>query len=447
MPLENTAHQITQSPGQKPRAADIAKSLKDADSPMDFIRANLRQPEQAPPAIDPQAISQQVQAERAQAPAEPHPATTAQAAPAPKAEPAKPLSDDIDLDLDAGSKQAAPVTPEPEAPKQVEPESGPAVSLSAMRKQLNETKTVLKAKDDELAAARARIHEFESGQALPKIVEDLEQQVQTLSRYEKLHNLKSSKEYQDTYVKPMDAMRGRLKEIGTSYQIPDDVLEEGMNIRNERELNEFLTEHFDQIAGAEVKSLITNLREVQKAASQAEKEPAAVLERLQAEGKRAREAETLVRRSKIAQTSKDAWADSLIEIRQQGKAQELIADPNNPERTRTVVTPIVQAAAKEYSSIMRALMDAGLSDIPKEVAFAMARMVQLAHASAISIDSRNAAIEHAERIEQNSRRTNPMVRPPMGATGAPYTPPAAPAPTSPANAADQLLSSIMPRYR
>ena len=110
------------------------------------------------------------------------------------------------------------------------------------------------------------------------------------------------------------------------------------------------------------------------------------------------------------------WVDSLVKIKEEGTALELIHKPGDSEYNSKYVDPIIKKAAVEYGKLVTLLSENGLERLPKDLAFAISRMCQLAHASAVAVHTRNDAVKHIEELEGNVQRTTNYIRPQLGAT-------------------------------
>jgi hypothetical protein len=122
--------------------------------------------------------------------------------------------------------------------------------------------------------------------------------------------------------------------------------------------------------------------------------------------------------------------------------QEGDVDHNNK-----VVKPIVEAAASEYGKLVKELVANGLEELLKPLASALSRLCQLAHASAVAIDSRERAISMAEELQTNTQRTNRYARPSVsGKVGSGKTSQnGTGGPSSPMEAAESILRQIRGR--
>ena len=140
--------------------------------------------------------------------------------------------------------------------------------------------------------------------------------------------------------------------------------------------------------------------------------------------------------------------DSLRKIQEEGNVPELIERESDPEYNKKVVTPIRDAAAKEYGKMIKDLADHGLEDLPQPLAFALARMVHLAHASAVSLDRARAAEKELAEVTSNMKRTTNYIRPlRMNGSGNGTAGEQVYQPQSPKEAGQMLVNSVLRNKR
>ena len=104
----------------------------------------------------------------------------------------------------------------------------------------------------------------------------------------------------------------------------------------------------------------------------------------------------------------------------------------------------MRKAASEYGKIVTMLAENGLEHLPKDLAKALARMVQLAHASAIAIETRAAAERELNEISENNTRNTRYIRPSIGG-GVGSNGVTSSKPKNLSDAVDQLVSKVISR--
>lgn len=415
-----------------PSAQEILSRFKTADSPLEFIKANL-EATKPPLSVDPPQVIKEVETKRAdEAKVE-----------AEKKEDAS-LSE-MKLDLPLEVSKTSDVKGEEALKDETleEPKDDKEENFKNLRKKLHETTTTLRDREREAEALKTRITKYETGEELPEVLRVKEERIRELEKYEKLHALKLSPAYRETFIKPIEGIKSRLSQIAKDYEIPPEILTEAIDITNVRELNTFLSNHFDDVGALEAKQLISEAQKIKTQALAAEKEPSNVLTEIEESYKTFEAQKRAKANSVISETSKEAWIDSLIRIKDEGKIQELISKEDDPEHNKRFVEPVLQAAATEYGKLIRTLAENGLEKLPKDLAFALARMVHLAHASAVSIESRHAAEIAKEELERNVRRTTSYLRPTVGTSSHGNTQGESPRPTSPQDAAKMLVNTVL----
>lgn len=291
-------------------------------------------------------------------------------------------------------------------------------------------------------AAELKNKEYEEGAHIPTVLQEKENEIARLSTYEKLHSLKTSKEYKQKFVEPMNALTTQLEQIAKDYEVPENVLAQALDITNKRDLNHFLSSHFDEAGTGEVRQLFDKIKNIQTEAKAAELQPARVLQELRDESAAIETQQTAIRYGKISEKAKHAWVKSLTKIRQEGKFPELISRETDPVHTAHMQR-IVSSAATEYSKAVRVLAQNGLQELPDDVAEMLSNLTLLAHSSAINAQSRDRYAEEAERLQQENANINQYIRPVPGrGTTQGGTPEAKAKPISNEQAAAQALRKV-----
>lgn len=320
----------------------------------------------------------------------------------------------------------------------------PAESLSDLRKSWQEEKKRAKALEEEKTKLAKKVEEYDTGIAVPEVLKKKDEEIQRLSTYEKLHNLKGSQAYRSKFIEPMNGHYERLKAIAKDYGLPDDVINKASKLTNRAELNRFLSSHFDEIGALEVKQIVGDIQKLESEARAAEREPEQALTSMQEEHNKILQAQESKRVETISTKTKNAWVSALSEIKQEGKAKELIMQDGNTEHNEKIVKVILEKASTEYGKIIRLLGEQGIKDIPEPAAHALAKMTLLAHASALAIHTRDAMQAEYEKIVKNIQRDSLHERPPIGASGVTGngTPPPKAKSMTKEEAADSVLSKI-----
>jgi len=311
-------------------------------------------------------------------------------------------------------KSAAPVLTD-EEPEEIKELVDPsAENFKKVRTIVKETKKKAK----ELEAKNKELEDKLKTHVSMDVLVEKDREIQELSKYQKLHDLKGSTEYQEKYVAPISEKHQKLKEMFKDYGVPeediDEVVKRGTSLTNTAQLNHFLADHFgDQLGANEAKALITGIRTLETEAREAEKAPESVLQSLREHNAQLNQQREVQRREEISTAARSAWEESVLEIRQEGQIKELIHRDDDPEFNENYPEKLLKQAATEYGKLITEMAKDGAKP-SKAVARALARMTLLSQTAGVAIVTRNRAMEEAETLTRNATRTNGLFRPTIG---------------------------------
>lgn len=411
-------------------AAELKKDGMSADSLHRLAIANN------PKIFDPQVVSNQAAA-AIQTPA---PAVETPLPPTPKQEAPKIEPQFFD------EKKEVPEAPlqdsvQVSAEQEEEVSDPSAENFKKLRETFKETKKAKK----ELEAKAREYEEKLKTYVPPEVLQEKEAKIQELSRWEKLHNLKSSKEYQEKYIKPLNAETQKFKDLLKDYGVPEDSLDSvakrAVLFNNRAELNNFLADTFgDQLGASEARGLIDNIRRHEGEARAAEQEPQKVLETLQESQAKLSQQREAARREQIVNTARSAWEETMAAIIKEGEVKELIPRADDPEFNETFAFKLQKQAAAEYGKVITEMAKEGTTPT-KELAKALAKMTALSQVAGVSIVTRNRAMERADEVTRNAERDAGLYRPNVGG-GVASRAPADQGPSQPLDPEKSLMSEI-----
>lgn len=285
-PTQNFAQrQVTPAvPGEQTPNSGLVKgdnvlaTMRDAESPLDFIKSNLRANSQAPqPAnpkppvqedINPQKMAEEAATKSAES-------GTAQAPSIPAHKPALPVEAKPDASLPAETKKADPLENVDYTGAELPGDEGDDIpdvpnvavkeNFKKLRTKVRETAKTLTETTEKLTKAEKDLENYKTGAVAPDLILEKEAEIGRLSKYEKLFNFKGSKEYQRKYGDPLKGVHEKIKNIATDYNVPTEVIEQGLKLKG-AELDDFLSDHFTQLSALEVKQLVTQSQGIEDAA-------------------------------------------------------------------------------------------------------------------------------------------------------------------------------------
>jgi len=274
-----------------------------------------------------------------------------------------------------------------------------------------ELKKTAKQLEEEKLRYAAEIEEMKAGLVIPEQVQSLTSRIQELEPYEKIYALKNSPAYVEQVTKPMNEEIAVLRTLETDYKLPQGVLQRVMDTENVAEQNRILGQYFDGLGADAAKKAISNMRRIQAKAIEAEKEPAKTLQQMEEDNKRFLQTRRATQRQSVANTSREAWLESLSGLRKEGKYTELNYMEGHDKHNEEVVKPLITRASQEYGRMVRELAENGLETLPKEVATGLAQAVQIKHQGLIAIAERDALRAELDSLKQSINRSNTINRP------------------------------------
>lgn len=393
------------SPQPSANSPEVAFKVAEGDSPMDFITKNLRRPAEPAPAATPQPVA-----------SEPPKETTPE-----------PTFNPPDLPIEPPKEP----NPKPPEPKKEEPLAEPLVepdkdknllsktfpkekgdSVKDLRRKTQELETTLSEKDQTLKETQEKLSKYESGEAVPEVVQQLNDRIAELEHFEKLHSFRTSKEYHEKFAKPVDELRARAVKLAEEYEVDPAILAEAYNLQNKKDLNVFLRQHFDDVGAMEVRDVLLNIKNLQVEAESAIKEPAKKLEEIILENRKRDQVKQTERVNVINSNAREGWVSALTELRASGKYPEIVltGDPNHDKISR----PLLNEASSEVGKFVKAMGMHGLSDLPIDAAKILSKMALLARIADVAAAERDMHYRRAEEIKANSERVSTLSRPALG---------------------------------
>lgn len=287
-------------------------------------------------------------------------------------------------------------------------------NFKRLRDSYRETKKALKEREKEAENVRQKIQKYESGEELPEAVKDLKAAAERGAFYEKLHSLRTSREYRDKFIIPLEERKAELKTMATAYGIPENIILQATKFQNVAELNRFLSSHFDDVGALEAKEVILDIQSIQKDAIAAEREPAQMFEKLQQESATMYAAEAARRRENINTLARSSWGVALDKIRTDGKAEELIYREGDSRHNEEIVKPFLETASKNFATEMKALIAAGVGELPEQVVTAIAHRHLLAVVSSSALITRRTVLDEMGKLNNGIKSLQGYIKPPLG---------------------------------
>lgn len=293
-------------------------------------------------------------------------------------------------------------------------QQSPADSIKNLRRIVNDHKDLLRSRDEELEQVRQELSKYQTGEAVPDVIQELNQKLDEAEKYRKIVDLKSSREYQSSFVKPMREMYSSLMEYAKEYGLDQQTVNQLVNTENSAQINQILSRKVDPIGGIEVKKLVMDMHALKRKANEAEADPANSLERLVTEAANAREDAHRVSTDNLISASKQAWTDVSARIHSDGVFVEMITRDDDPDFNEKWAKPLQKHASTEYGKMIKMLAEHGLTNPPKELLQTLSWYAQLAAVAPTLAKTRNELLAEIDNREKSVKRNSQFIRPKLG---------------------------------
>lgn len=304
------------------------------------------------------------------------------------------------------------------------------IAKKAVKENFNKIRNYAKTKKDlakeletKLTETTGKLEAYEKGEILPEVFKSTQERISHLEKFEKIHDLKSSPEWIREVATPLDNLSDELTDLAEDYNVNTESITAALSIRNARERNEHFAKLFkkedgtiDQLGVDDAKDILDRMDSLHKRARDLEQEPVAALDRLKVEHKTAIERERVRRNRAINEDSKAAWQESIVELREEGSAANMLIKNGDREYVEKNVKPMWGKAALEYGRLINELTSSGLTDLKPETAKGLAKLVIKAYNSALSDVLAGTALDELETTIKGAQRINNLIRPQTGAS-------------------------------
>jgi len=364
-------------------------------------------------------------------PVQPKPTEPKQEMTPPASVPSEPVVEDYDINPKKEVKPVEVETPKDTIPKEylpddptdeidqlMDPKGTTGENFKKLRTKLKAVNSEKNQFKTELENLRQKVADYETGLAVPEITAEQTRRIEELEIYEKLYNFKASPVYKKNFVEPITQEQTKLAELANEYGVGVEVLNAAFAATTTAETNRILSQHFtDDVGALEAKSIIKNIKKIQSDALEAEKEPAQSLARMQQENDRILAEQRAKANDSIVHTSKEGWSESLLTLREDTRFPEIVYREGDSEHNDKYVRPILTRAGQEYGKFVRVLAEHGLTELPKEVSIALARMTKLAHLSAVKAVENEHLRNRVAELESKLTTKHSVNRPGVNGTG------------------------------
>jgi hypothetical protein len=251
-------------------------------------------------------------------------------------------------------------------------------ALKASNFRVSELETELKAKEEELK-------KLDSVSELEAQLQEANSKLEKLQKYEDIIGLYGTEGFKEEYYDRVDTIKSDIMDIAKDYGVEDSVIDQAIQITNQRQLNEFLGQYFDVYSVQDIRKNIKEIQNILEAREDAENNPVKTREYLLANFAKKKDAMDKQARENIKLASMSAWTEMSETYSNPTSGVDILQEKRGDKNHNDTREGILNTASQEFGKLMAMLTDNGLKSLPSNVARALASRFQLGEVAAYAI--------------------------------------------------------------
>lgn len=273
---------------------------------------------------------------------------------------------------------------------------------TAMREKFGELIGAHKELKKAAREAQEKLAAYESGEKMPSDYEELRERVTYLEKFERIHDMKNSRQYQETRLKPLNESIDSLTTLVKEYRGDDALVQRILKAPDRPTRNGILSRIFDPVAAQEASALVGKIHSLQQQMAQDEASPGEAMQQLEAEFAATETERVASARARTAQMAQSSWDKALRDGRSKGFG-DLTYREGDTTHNENVVKPLVTKAGQEYNKVMTALLELGLNEVPEELASMLASNLVIGYAGAAAIQRNTHLVAEVTALREANR--------------------------------------------
>lgn len=251
-------------------------------------------------------------------------------------------------------------------------------ALKASNFRVSELETELKAKEEELK-------KLDSVSELEAQLQEANSKLEKLQKYEDIIGLYGTEGFKEEYYDKVDSIKSDIMDIARDYGVEDNIIDQAIQITNQRQLNEFLGQYFDVYSVQDIRKNIKEIQNILEAREEAENNPVKTREYLLANFAKKKDAMDKQARENIKLASMSAWTEMSETYSNPTSGVDILQEKRGDKNHNDTREGILNTASQEFGKLMAMLTDNGLKSLPSNVARALASRFQLGEVAAYAI--------------------------------------------------------------
>ena len=282
-------------------------------------------------------------------------------------------------------------------------------ALKASNNRVSELETELAARDEELK-------KLDSVSELEAKLAEANAKLEKLQKYEDIMGLYGTEGFKEEYYDKVDNIKKDIMSLANDYGIGEDVINQAIQITNQRQLNEFLGQYFDVYSVQDIRKSVKEIQGILSAREEAENNPVKTREYLLTNFAKKKDAMDKQSRENIKLASMSAWTEMSETYSNPASGVDILQEKKGNKEHNDTRLGILNNSSQEFGKLVAVLTDNGLKSLPSNVARALASRFQLGETAAYAIVQAESLKKENDELRAELKKFTNYSRP-LGSAG------------------------------
>lgn len=270
--------------------------------------------------------------------------------------------------------------------------------------------------ETELAAREEDLKKLDSVSDLEAKLAEANSKIEKLQKYEDIIGLYGTEGFKEEYYDKVDNIKNDIMSLANDYGIGEDVIDQAIQITNQRQLNEFLGQYFDVYSVQDIRKSIKEIQGILNAREEAENNPVKTREYLLTNFAKKKDAMDKQSRENIKLASMSAWTEMSETYSNPASGVEILQEKKGNKEHNDTRLGILNNSSQEFGKLVAVLTDNGLRSLPSNVARALASRFQLGETAAYAIVQAESLKKENDELRAELKKFTNYSRP-LGSAG------------------------------
>ena len=282
-------------------------------------------------------------------------------------------------------------------------------ALKASNNRVSELETEIAAKEEELK-------KLDSVSELEAQLAEANAKLEKLQKYEDIIGLYGTEGFKEEYYDKVDNIKKDIMNLANDYGVGEDVINQAIQITNQRQLNEFLGQYFDVYSVQDIRKSVKEIQGILSAREEAENNPVKTREYLLTNFAKKKDAMDKQSRENIKLASMSAWTEMSETYSNPASGVDILQEKKGNKEHNDTRLGILNNSSQEFGKLVAVLTDNGLKSLPSNVARALASRFQLGETAAYAIVQAESLKKENDELRAELKKFTNYSRP-LGSAG------------------------------